>query len=75
MLLSNGRNLHEVEDYLGHSSIRVTSEKHGHLLPEAREALANVLDGVYRDAPAACPRHERSLRAIRADSGLGGNRP
>lgn len=74
LLLSNGRNLHEVKDYLGHSSIRVTSDRYGHLLPEAREALANVLDGVYREAPAACPRPEGSMSAIRAGSGAGGNR-
>jgi hypothetical protein len=42
-----------VKTYLGHSSIRITSDRYGHLFPEARAAIADALDTTYRAAPAA----------------------
>jgi hypothetical protein len=42
-----------VKDHLGHSSIRVTSDRYAHLYPEARAAMADALDGLYRDAMTA----------------------
>ena len=35
-------------DHLGHSSIRVTSDRYGHLFPSARAALAESLDATFR---------------------------
>jgi hypothetical protein len=63
LLIAAGRSLHEVKDQLGHSSIRVTSDRYGRLFPEARAAIAEALDVTYRKAPAACsrPRSEISL--------------
>ena len=46
----------EVKDYLGHSSIRVTSDRHGHIFPKAPANLANALDATYRDAKSDEPR-------------------
>jgi integrase len=61
LLIAAGRHLEEVKTYLGHSSIRVTSDRYGHLFPEARAALADALDATYRSAPAASPRPELEI--------------
>jgi hypothetical protein len=50
----------------GHSSIRVTSDRYGHLFPPARQELADELEETYRNAasPAgpACGRYATSAR-------------
>ena len=48
LLIAAGRHLEEVKTYLGHSSIRVTSDRYGHLFPEARAAIADALDATFR---------------------------
>jgi len=48
LLIANGRHMEEVKDYLGHSSIRVTSDRYGHLFPKAREAMAEGLDATWK---------------------------
>src|SRR5262249_50001291 len=58
LLIAAGRHLEEVKTYLGHSSIRVTSDRYAHLFPEARAAIADALDATFRDAPAPPPRPE-----------------
>jgi len=40
--------MEEVKAYLGHSTIRVSSDRYGHLFPEARDALALGLDETFR---------------------------
>jgi len=50
LLIANGRHLEEVKDYLGHSSIRVTSDRYGHLFPKARTEMADALDTTYRNS-------------------------
>jgi integrase len=47
LLIANGRHMEEVKDHLGHSSIRVTSDRYGHLFPQARQELADSLDATY----------------------------
>ncbi len=47
--------MEEVKDYLGHSSIRVTSDRYGHLFPRARVELADGLDATYREAASQAP--------------------
>jgi integrase len=54
-LIANGRHMEEVKDHLGHSSIRVTSDRYGHLFPNARQALAQSLDETFRRAAVAPP--------------------
>ena len=44
LLIANGRHMEEVKDHLGHGSIRVTSDRYGHLFPSARAALAESLE-------------------------------
>ncbi|MBK5286840.1 MAG: tyrosine-type recombinase/integrase [Acidimicrobiia bacterium] len=56
LLIAAGRHLEEVKTYLGHSSIRVTSDRYGHLFPEARAALADALDATFTESSAAWPR-------------------
>jgi len=61
LLIAAGRHLEEIKTHLGHSSIRVTSDRYGHLFPEARAAIADALDDVFetsRAQLAACPRPE-----------------
>jgi len=48
LLIAEGRHMEEVKHYLGHSSIRVTSDRYGHLFPQARQAIADALDATYR---------------------------
>lgn len=48
LLIANGRHLEEVKAYLGHSSIRVTSDRYAHLFPQARAAMADALDATFR---------------------------
>jgi integrase len=52
LLIANGRHMEEVKEYLGHSTIRVTSDRYGHLFPAAREALAGSLDATFATASA-----------------------
>ncbi len=44
LLIDAGRHLEEVKQYLGHSSIRVTSDRYGHLFPTGREAMRDGLE-------------------------------
>jgi len=53
LLIADGRHMEEVKDHLGHSSIRVTSDRYGHLFPKARQALADGLDAIFRDVTRA----------------------
>src|SRR5439155_24386577 len=48
LLIANGRHMEEVKEHLGHSSIRVTSDRYGHLFPKARQELADGLDALFR---------------------------
>jgi len=50
LLIANGRHMEEVKDHLGHSSIRVTSDRYGHLFPSARKALAESLEATFQAA-------------------------
>jgi integrase len=54
-LIADGRHMEEVKDHLGHSSIRVTSDRYGHLFPKARVAVAESLDETFRRAAAQSP--------------------
>jgi integrase len=68
LLIDAGRHLEEIKDHLGHSSIRVTSDRHGHLFPKARVAVADALDVTYRRALderfASSPRPEADLHVL-----------
>ena len=59
-LIADGRHMEEVKDHLGHSSIRVTSDRYGHLFPKARQAVADGLDQTFRRAAADASAARRS---------------
>ena len=65
-LIADGRHMEEVKDHLGHSSIRVTSDRYGHLFPKARQAVAESLDETFRRAAGskAVPARRGSLSRI-----------
>jgi integrase len=46
-LIDEKRHIEEVKDYLGHSSIRVTSDRYGHLFPQRKAELADALDARF----------------------------
>lgn len=46
LLIAQQHSLHEIKEQLGHSKISVTSDRYGHLYPEARRAMADSLDAL-----------------------------
>jgi hypothetical protein len=50
LLIAHGRHMEEGKNHLGHSSIRVTSDRYGHLFPQAKKALADALDATYEES-------------------------
>lgn len=63
-----GRHLKEVKDYLGHSSIRVTSDRYGHLFPTAKEGMREGLERSYRAARGAGPERDVDQTLTRSRS-------
>jgi integrase len=52
LLIESGAHLQEVKEHLGHSSIRTTSNRYGHLYDAARERLRERLDAMFAQSPA-----------------------
>lgn len=42
-----GANINAVSKMLRHSSVRITHDVYGHLMPGMQEATLNTLDGVF----------------------------
>lgn len=59
MLIAQGAHPRAIMERLGHSSITVTMDVYGHLLPSLDEALAEGLDATFRGALAAWMRPGR----------------
>jgi hypothetical protein len=53
LLIANVGHMEEMNDHLGHSPIRVTSDRYRHLLRHTRQELADGLDDTYRNAGSA----------------------
>jgi integrase len=53
LLIQNGESLAYVKDQLGHSSIQVTVDTYGHLIPGANRAAVDRLDDATSCNPAA----------------------
>jgi len=64
LLIANGRHMEEVKDYLGHSSIRVTSDRYAHLFPRARAEIADALDATFRASAPAPADHTRTTASV-----------
>ena len=50
--IAAGVNAKALSDYLGHSSIKVTFDKYGHLMPGNEQQAADLLDSIWRWAGA-----------------------
>jgi integrase len=50
MLIANGAHPKEIQERLGHSTIRVTFDRYGHLFPSLDERLREGLEKMYRKA-------------------------
>jgi integrase len=53
LLIAQGAHPKLIQQRLGHSSITITLDRYGHLLPSLETALAEQLDAAYEAAPAA----------------------
>ncbi|HEY2667523.1 MAG TPA: site-specific integrase, partial [Actinomycetota bacterium] len=67
LLIAAGCHIQEVKAYLGHSSIRVTSDRYGHLFPQAGEAMRDRLQSTFGG-----PRLEPPADFLRIPGDLGG---
>jgi integrase len=47
MLIAQGCHPKIVQEHLGHSSIVLTMDRHGHLYPEDRSRVSNALDAAF----------------------------
>lgn len=47
MLLARGKSLHEIAEFLGHSSIQITSDVYAHLSDEMKRANADAMDEIF----------------------------
>jgi integrase len=56
LLIAQGAHAKEIQEHLGHSTIRLTFDRYGHVLPQRTEQLREGLDRTYADALAASPR-------------------
>jgi integrase len=65
LLIQNGESLAYVRDQLGHSSIQVTVDIYGHLVPGANRAAVDRLDA----APTRIPDASDDDQAAGSDSG------
>jgi integrase len=50
LLIAQGAHPKEIQDQMGHSTIRVTFDRYGHLFPSLHERLRDGLDEVFRKA-------------------------
>jgi integrase len=73
LLVGDGRHIEEVKQYLGHSSIRVTSDRYGHLFPTAKEGMREGLEGVF--ASGRKTNSEQSVDQTLTRSGSEGDDP
>ena len=53
MLIAQGAHPKEIQERLGHSTIRLTFDRYGHLLPSLDERLRDGLENAYRQSQAA----------------------
>ena len=50
LAIAAGAHPKSIQARMGHSSINVTLDRHGHLLPELDEAIATSFDRSFREA-------------------------
>jgi integrase len=55
LLIAQGDHPRAIMERLGHSSVQVTIDRYGHLLPSLDETLVEGLDDTYRAAVGLVP--------------------
>lgn len=50
LLIAQGAHAKAIQRHLGHSSIQITFDTYGHLLPDEQDRVADALDKTYRNA-------------------------
>lgn len=58
LLIANGAHPKEIQERMGHSTIRVTFDRYGHLFPTLDERLRDGLEQMYRAARNSEPNHD-----------------
>jgi integrase len=53
LLIAQGAHPKEIQERLGHSTIRITFDRYGHLLPSLDERLRDGLESAYRQGQTA----------------------
>ncbi|HVM35414.1 MAG TPA: tyrosine-type recombinase/integrase, partial [Actinomycetota bacterium] len=48
LLIAQGAHPKAIQHHLGHSSISVTLDRHGHLFPDQQDQVADALDEIIR---------------------------
>jgi len=64
LLLSNGESLAYVKEQLGHSSIEITVDIYGHLIPGSNREAVNRLDNPHSNAPYTHPAKIEKLQPV-----------
>jgi hypothetical protein len=62
--ISAGFTGEQLTEWIGHSSIRVTLDRYGHMLPSAREAIADRMGAVF-EATAAQSLDQTDVKSLR----------
>ncbi len=65
LLISNSESLAYVKDQLGHSSIEITADIYGHLIPSSNREAVNRLDNPHPNAPYTHPAKIEKLQPIK----------
>jgi len=68
LLISQGAHPEAIKRHMGHSSIAVTMDVYGPLLPSDAEDLADKLDALWRDSLTDKRRTKRALTAVDGES-------
>ena len=65
LLIAHGAHPKAIQERLGHSTIRVTFDRYGHLLPSLDAQLTEGLDEAFSKAAAASSRPVRGKSTVR----------
>lgn len=64
LLIAQGAHPKEIQERLGHSTIRLTFDRYGHLLPSLDERLREGLDQLWSESQANRQEPDRALRLL-----------
>lgn len=73
LMIEQGAHPKEIQERLGHSSIKTTLDLYGHLMPTLGARLDDALERAHRDAKANLLRPARGLDVVGLEAAEGGN--